>query len=333
MARTPPGFAVRQASSADNEALIKLELDSPVVLPGAEESCDRSPDFFACHRVQGIHRVMLAELRGRPVGFMAGLIQSPLIRGRARRLVYIQRARVHPDYQGLGIAWALANVLFAWSRTHGAEGPFYLIAPGNQRSVAFGGRAGRRWPVDVRLLGFDASGTRVSQAQKVAPDRLGDVVDLVNRTHAGEDFFEQLTVESLGERLSRDDSYRIEHLYGVMDGGQLAAVAGLWDKGAIAEQIRVDRATGLESRSRSTMVVDWGWSPGCENAFAGLLRFLAGESLALGRSSLTICEPRSGMVPDPGLPRRETGFSLYTPTIDPPTASALKGLFTDLLSL
>jgi len=39
------------------------------------------------------------------------------------------------------------------------------------------------------------------------------------------------------------------------------------------------------------------------------------------------------MVPDPGLGRHETNLSLYTPTIEPPDASAIKGLFPDLLTL
>jgi hypothetical protein len=302
-------------------------------MEGAEETSDRSPDFFACHRVQGIHRVVLAELRRRLVGSMAGTIQSPVVRGRPRRLVYVQRGRIHPDYQRQGIAWKIATDLFAWSQAYGARGMYYLIAPDNQRSVAFGGRAGREWPVHVRLLGFDVSGAGGPQAQRLDRGQMDAVVELVNRTHAGDDFFEPLTTDSLAERLSRDRQYGVGNLFGVVDGEQLVAVAGLWDKGAFVEHIRIDRVTGLESRSRSALVVDWGWAPGHESSFAGLLRSLAHEAGALGRSTLTICEPAPGKVPDPGLRCHETNLSLYTPTIEPPDAGAIKGLFPDLLIL
>ena len=156
-AKTSSRLIVREATPDDNDALIKLELRSPLVVGDTEEYYHRSPDFFACHRVQSDHRAVLAELDGGIVGVMAGVIQSQQIQGRARRLVYIQRARVAPEHQGKGVAWILANDLFAWSRKHHAEGPYYLIAPGNERSIAFGGRAGRRWPVGLRLTAFDVS--------------------------------------------------------------------------------------------------------------------------------------------------------------------------------
>jgi len=331
--KKPPSLLVREACRADNDALIDLELRSPLVVAGAEESYDRSPDFFACHRLQGDHRVVLAEMDGRPVGVMAGVIQSPVIQGRARRLLYIQRARVHRDYQGRGVAWVLASDLFTWSRQFGAEGPYYLIAPGNERSVAFGGRAGRRWPVDLRLLAFDVSGIEGARPRKVSMDQLGAVVEFVNSTHTGEDFFGPLTLGSLRERLSRDSQYGIENLYGVVEGGRLAAVSGLWDKGATTEEIRVDRATGSETRSRSTVVVDWGWAPGGESAFARLLRSLGVASRALGRQAMMICEPSPGMVPDSGLHRHEISLNLYTPTIDPPAEGSVSGLCADLLTL
>lgn len=329
----PTEFRIRGASSRDNDALIDLELRSPLVVGNTHEYYDRSPDFFACHRLQGEHRVVLAEVNGRPVGVMAGVIQRPLIQGQARCLVYIQRARIDPEFQGKKVAWNLANELFRWSHKRGAEGPYYLIAPGNERSVAFGGRAGRRWPLHVTLLGFDVSEARPAQSQAMQEAQLPDVVGLVNATHAGEDFFEPLTLESLHERLGRDPRYGPGQLRGITDGGMLIAVAGLWDKGATTEQIHVDLATGTETRSRSAVVTDWGWRPGYEAAFAELLRGLAAEARLGVRSTIAVCEPSPGRIPDLGLPRETTQVSLYTPSFDPPEAGAIGGIYVDLLTL
>lgn len=330
-ARATQGVLIREATQADNSALIALELRSPVVVGGTEDTFDRSPDFFACQRVQGEHRFVLAEIGGVVVGGMAGVLQSPVIQGQAHRLVYIQRARVDPEHQGKGVAWLLANDLFAWSARRGAEGPYYLIAPSNQRSIAFGGRAGRRWPLDLRLASFDVTDADGPAPPQLAAGRLDEAAALINATHNAEEFFEPLAAASLSERLSRDTSYSRRNVFQWVVAGQLVAVAGLWDKGAATEAIERDVATGVIRRSRGTAVVDWGWAPGHEGAFANLLRGLASISREIGRNTMTVCEPRPDTATDIGLARHEVALSVYTPTLDPPPASAVRGVFADLL--
>jgi ribosomal protein S18 acetylase RimI-like enzyme len=330
---TPPALTVREATVEDNGSLIALELQSPLRIGDIEETFDRSPDFFACHRVQGDYRIVLGELAGRVVGVMAGVIHGPVIQGRPHRLVYIQQARIHPDFHGRRVAWLLARDLFAWAGERGAEGPYYLIAPENKPSLSFVERGGGRWPADVTLRELDVSEVPGGRAQRIPEERLGEAVGLVNTTHAGEDFFEPLTLESLATRLNRDGQYSINNLYGIFEDGTLAAVGGLWDKGATTEQIHVDRTTGVTARSRGAAVVDWGWAAGRREAFTELLRCLASEARALGRSTLTICEPSPGALPDPGLPARRLAVSLFTPALQPPPAESIRGLHVDMLYL
>ncbi|MBI2913444.1 MAG: GNAT family N-acetyltransferase [Chloroflexi bacterium] len=328
----PPGLNVRQATVADNDALIALELESPLLMGDMEETFDRSPDSLACHRLQGECRLVLGELEGRAVGVMAGVIQEPVIQGRPHRLVYIHRARVHRDFHHRGVAWAMARDLFSWAGERGAEGPYYLIAPQNSPSLAFVERGGGRWPVEVALLEFDVSQAPGGRPEPIAEEQLGEVVRLLNKTHAGEDFFEPLTLESLAARLNRDRQYSIDNLRGIFEGGALVAVGGLWDKGATTERIHVERTTGVTTRSRGAAVVDWGWAPGRGEAFVELLRGLAAEARALGRSTLTICEPSPGAIPDPGLLHRRSTASLFTPSMQPPPAGSIRGLYYDTLS-
>lgn len=326
----PPGLIVREAAAEDNDSLIALELESPLRIGQGEESFDRSPDFFASHRLQGDHRIVLAEIKGRMVGVMAGAVHTPLIQGQPHRLVYIHRARVHPASHHQGVAWALANSLFAWAAERGAEGPYYLIAPENKPSIDFVQRGGGRWPVDVTLLALDVADARGKPAEAVPETRLEEAVKLVNTTHAGEDFFEPLTEESLSNRLNRDRQYSIDNLRGISEGGKLVAVAGLWDEGATKARIHVER-TGVTARSRDAAVVDWGWAPGGREAFAELLRGLAAQARALGRSTLSICEPSPAALPDPQLPGRRSTASLFSPTIQAPPAESVRGLYFDML--
>jgi hypothetical protein len=95
----------------------------------------------------------------------------------------------------------------------------------------------------------------------------------------------------------------------------------------------VDARTGKETRSRSASVADWGWAPGHEEAFAGVLRSFAAQARALGRNGLTICEPSAGALPEIGLPAQVTGVSLFTPSFDPPEARAIRGIYVDLLTV
>ncbi len=332
-ARAPAGLVVREAIEQDNESLIALELECPLVIGDAEERFDRSPDFFACHRQQGEYRVVLAELEGRLGGAMAGVIQNPVIQGRAHRLAYIQQARVHPDFHGRRLAWNMANDLFAWAGRLGAEGPYYLIAPENRPSLTFVERGGGRWPTGVTILEFDVSDADGGRAAKVHEEHLPEAVGLVNTTLASADFFEPLTVESLAARLGRDSLYSIDNLYGVFEGGSLVAVGGLWDKGATTERIHTEQTTGVTTRSRGAAVADWGWAPDHSEAFGELLRSLAAEARALGRSTLAICEPSPGALPDLGLPSRRSTAALFTPTIEPPAVESLQGLYVDMLYL
>jgi GNAT superfamily N-acetyltransferase len=330
-AALPQGLAVREATASDNDSLIALELESPLDTALGEETYDRSPDFFACHRHKPDYRVVIAEWDGRAVGVMTGVIHEPLIQGKPRKLMYVQQARVHRAYHGRRVAWALANDLFAWAGSRGAEGPYYLIAPDNKPSLAFVERGGGRWPTDVTLISFEASGAEAAPPPNVGAEHVDNVVGLINATHAGEDFFEPLTAASLAARLGKDKNYRIADIHGIFEDGTLLAVAGLWDKGATTERRHRDRATGVLTRSRSAYVVDWGWAPGREDAFAALLRGLAATVRRLDRSGLMICEPSQGKVPEPGIPAHRSAVALFTPSLAPPDPGSIHGLCVDML--
>lgn len=323
---------VREATPADNAAIIDLELNTPLVIGDVAETFDRRPDAFACCRLHDRCHIVVAELEGRIVGLMAGVMIEPMIAGRERCLVYIHRARVDQAARHRRVAWTLSNYLFAWSAQYGSEGPCYMIAPENAPSMAFVERGGGRWPADVVSLHIDTSQANAGSGEPIGEEHLDRVVALVNATHEGQDFFEPLTPASLRARLHRDSQYSITDLHGAFEGGELVAVAGLLDKGAHSERIDTNTATGEVVRSRRAAVVDWGFAPGHEPAFARLLERLAAEAHRLGRGELSICEPFPGAVPV-GLPHIRSVISLFTPSLKPPEAEALRGLYFDPLNL
>ncbi len=331
--RDPPGLTVREARPEDNAALIALELASPLVLGAERAVYDRSPDFFARHRLQGEHRVVVAELDSEIVGVAAAALHTPLVERLPHRLAYISHARVRADAQRRGVAGAFSAALLAWAKEHGAEGAYWFIAPANEGSIAFGGRGGGRWPADVTFRRIDVARADAAPAPKLAPARIEEAVALINATHEGQDLFEPLTAASMAARLRNDPAqYGIEHLRGTVAGGRLVAVAGLWDAGACVQEIRTDTRTGEVTRSRAASVLDWGWAPGEEAAFRDLLATLAAEARLLGRTALMLSEPAPGALPGIALPSSAFALSLFTPTLRPP-ASSPRGVFVDLVYL
>jgi GNAT superfamily N-acetyltransferase len=154
---------VRTASLEDNDELIALELETPLLIGDVEEFFNRSPDTFAYCAPHPGCRLVVAKLDGRTVGMLAGLVHSPLIQGKQHRLVYIHRGRVLPEFHHRGVGWALSAELFAWAA--GAEHRSVLRHRARKRSIAFGGRAGgvgrsmsRSW---VRRLDADGAAGEV----------------------------------------------------------------------------------------------------------------------------------------------------------------------------
>jgi len=323
-------ITVRTATPADNAAIIALELRSALVLGEAEEVFDRSPDAFACCRVQHGCRVIVGELEGRVVGLLAGVMFRPMLSGTARSLVYIHRARVDPEYQGRGVGMALSTELFRWCAENGGEGPCYAIAPGNTPSLTFVERGGGRWPRDLSLVEIDVTDAPRVEARRLLEEHWPTAVDLINTTHIDEDFFEPLTVDMLRARVTRDAAYTADSLRGVFDGETLVAVGGVIDKGRYTERIRIDGATREEKRTRSAAVVDWGYALGRDAAFARLTACLAADAHAGGRKSLTICEPRPGAI-TPTLPHRRSAIALFTPSLG--ATESVDGLYFDPLNL
>lgn len=321
-----PEVTVREAASADSDALIALELACPLEMGDVSETYDRSPDFFACHRHKDEWRVVVGEVDGRVAGVMTGVIQAPHIRGERRKIMYVQQARVLPEFHGRKVAWLMANDLFAWAWKRDAAGPYYLISPKNAPSIAFVERGGGRWPRDVAIISFDPASAPQTRPEPLEAERLQEAMGLINSTHAGEDFFEPLTAETLAARA------RWAPLFGVVGGGRLVAVAGLWDRGAATARVQRDQA-GAETRFREATVTDWGLATGHEDAFVSLLVSLASAARELDRDSLTVCEPYPGALPTTTLSSRASAIALFTPGLEPPGRSDIKGIFIDMLYL
>lgn len=318
-------FSIREATAADNEALLELERSSPLDLEDAEVILDRSPDYFACLSLQEDARVVVADEGGRLVGVCGAARHCVPLLGRPRALLYIQKGRVRPEYQRRRISslliWAL---LESWRmRRTPFDSAYWLVSADNSNSLAAVQRSGvPLWPKEAHLVDVDTEAGRRTEvpAVRLGPDRAREVVALLNRTHAGKELFAPYTEERLQARLGRIPEYGWQNWWGIEGrAGRLVAVAGLLDLGRWWRMKRRLKASGEETTSSAAGVFDFGYADGGEQQMADLLYDLLGVAASWGRDHLSIClDPEEGLYPLlPAAARAGVVFRFLAPGIVP----------------
>ena len=138
-------FAIREATSADHAAILRLNLESEHLLsPMDAQHLARLDQEAAYHRV--------IESDGEVIAFLLAFREhadydSPNYRwfdARYERFLYIDRIAVSASQQGRQLGRALYTDLFAFAREHGIDTiacEFYLV-PLNEASNAFHARLG-----------------------------------------------------------------------------------------------------------------------------------------------------------------------------------------------
>jgi len=331
------GFSIREATAADNGALLELERSSPLDLGDAELVLDRSPDYFACLSLQEDARVMVAEEGGRLVGVCSAARHCIPLLGKSRALLYIQKGRVLPEFQRRRISsvliWALME---SWrTRRMPFDSAYWLIAADNRTSLAAVQRSGvPLWPKKVHLVDVDTETGRRPEvpAVRIEPDRAQEVVALLNRTHAGKELFAPYSEERLQARLGRIPEYGWQNWWGIEGrAGRLVAVAGLLDLGRWWRIKRRLKASGEETTSSAAGVFDFGYAEGGEQQLVELLYDLLGVAASWGRDQLSIClDPEDGLYPFlPGGARASVIMRFLAAGIPVPSASEMGPIYLD----
>ncbi len=283
-------IVIREATAADNDALVDLERRSPVLLGKSRLVVDRSPNFFARRELQEQARVLVAERDGRLAGVMAVAWYQTLVGGEPVQAVYVHHGRVAVEHQRSGVGTALWRALLE-PLLPTANLVYWYVLPENQVSLNLMLRVSRRqWPISPAWQRFplEASAPAGAALSPARPAQIGELCDLINRTHAGRDLFMPYTEERLAARLSRSAAYVWPQLFVRERAGRLVAAAGLWDLGATYQSIRIDEA-GRQTAARPAVVLDYGFAEGQEGEMAALLDALGrwARSQGLGPSGST----------------------------------------------
>jgi GNAT superfamily N-acetyltransferase len=330
-------FSIREATAADNEALLELERNSPLDLGEVELSMDRSPHYFASLALQDDARVMLAEEGGRLVGVCAAAWHRAPLLGEPRALLYVQKGRVRPEFHRRRISsvlvWAL---LESWpARGKPFDSAYWLVSADNEASLTAVERGGLHpWPKEIHLVDLDTEAGPQGEiaAVRLGPDRAQEVVALLNRTHAGKELFAPYSEERLQGRLGRIPEYGWQNWWGIEERtGRLVAVAGLLDLGRWWRMTRRVKASGEETTSSGAAVFDFGYADGGERQMVELLYHLLGVAASWGRDHLSIClDPEDSLYPLlPAAARVGADFRFFASGIAVPSAREIRRFYLD----
>lgn len=325
-ATTAPDISivVRPATTADASALAEIERRSPMVSGDLRVTIDRGDDYFASARLMEASDVVMAEVDGEPAAVHCAAFHHIRLAGDVIKVCYVHHLRVAAHHQGKGLFGRLKR--FAVPRYPAdLAGSYAWVARGNSRSRGLAPDI-TPWNVDVVRARFDtqaAAGPAVGRPATAAD--AGQIVDLVNTSHAHEDFFVPYTVESLTARLDRaPELYSWDNLW-LTD----AAVLGVWAAGRSIQVIT--QTPDATTVNREAVVLDYGVAAGAEDDLRKLTRAWCSRAADEGLDSLAaFTSPRSpnwSVAAD--LPHTSRHFDLIATRLDEPSGISGSGVHVD----
>ena len=298
---------MREASMSDNEAFCDLWANAPEKIGDFEVTTLRGPNGFAQFHLQenvNLHVITAGNVIVASCGWAR---HNVLVAGQRVSLRYGQALRVHKDYRRQGFGDAVRSFDGGMNSAGPSLAQYDYMRAGNFAVVGWWEKYNPDFFDDVPKQKDEVPGIPVEvhqlPARSKAPGggmvrsgRRGDVprcVELVNRTHEGQDLFRPYSVELLEDKL--DEGYWGERapwfpavycwddFFVLESSGRVVACAGLWDRGRDQRDRFRHRETGEEQLISDAALVDWGFEEGAEAAMTELLDHLQSRAHRLGR--------------------------------------------------
>ncbi len=317
-------IVVRPATEDDAAALAEIERRSPMVSGDVRVTVDRGEDYFASARLMEASDVVLAEVDGEPAAVHCAAFHHVRLAGEIVRVCYVHHLRVSAQHQGMGLFGRLKQVA-APRYPADLAGSYAWVARGNSRSRGLAPDIAP-WDVEVARMRFDTRAAAGPAYGRPATEAdAGHIVDLLNGSHAAEEFFVPYTVESLTARLERaPELYGWENLW-LTDG----AVLGVWPAGR-GIQVITESPAGT-TVNRDAVVLDYGVAAGAEADLLALTRAWCSRAADEGLDSLAAftspAAPNWSLRGE--LAHGTQSFDLIVSRLDEPSGLAASGLHVD----
>jgi len=219
---------IREAVQDDNQQLIELQRKCPM---GSDLllQLDSSPDFFNRSRGYRDWHLLVAEEDGKILGAAGYAVQNKPIGGETYSMVYEYGFMVDPEARRKGIASSLQREIE--ERTADADYMHLNITEDNAASHSFFTGNGFQ-PVKrcspIMVMAYKEHQVEELKIRKMRDGDIPVVVELLNETYEGYDFYEPFTEESFREHYGRLPFYSLSDIY-MVEQDTVLAVAGVWD--------------------------------------------------------------------------------------------------------
>jgi predicted N-acetyltransferase YhbS len=122
---------IREATDADNEALLALTRATPM---GGRIALriDREPDFFALLRARGEAVIYVATHAQEVIGCLSAAMHTSYVRGTLEKIAHVGDMKVHPAFRGRRVTLRLIAALQIRLQAEGVDVCFSLVADGNK---------------------------------------------------------------------------------------------------------------------------------------------------------------------------------------------------------
>lgn len=299
----------RQLTPADDEAFRALWANAPEAIGEWDVTVERGANAFAQFELQ--ERPVLNGLFDGTtmVACVSFAIRRTVVGGQEIIVHYGQAMRVHNEHRGRQYAHWVRSLPWAIGIGRPTHLQYDFIRSGNMAMESWNRKFMPKVEsvpvrndevpgIPVQVFQYPAAGnTRETVGvRKARLDDLERCVELINRAHIGRDLFRPYTRASISDRLDAglandlhsliSRPYSLDDFYVLERKGEIAACAGLWDRGRDQWERWRHRENGDERLIGVTALLDFGVAAGREETLAALIQHLIAITRDLGRDYL-----------------------------------------------
>ena len=316
------GVLIREAREPEGPLLADLERRSPLRAGHVSLTYDRGDDFFAFARLMEEAVNFVAEEDGQIVGLHCGTLHTAVVGGKSYQAMLIHHTRVPAEHRGKGLFSLLNGKVFETYQGR-RDAAYAYVAVDNTVANRLSGPGSWSFPALRGLLRCESlAGSTVGRPARPADAQR--IVDILNGCHEREEMYVPYSVESFTARVERaPELYSWDQIW-LTD----QAVVGVWPAG-----LRVVREENeqREETVRAT-TLDYGFLPGAEEEFEGLVRSWCGRLVERGTSELAVLtsegSPSYGVVKRLASRMEAFDFRMEAPE---PEGAAGRGLYVDAI--
>jgi len=245
-------IAIREATKADNDALLRLTRATPM---GGRIALriDREPDFFALLRARGDAIVYVATHQEEVIGCLSAAIHLSYVGGTLEKIAHVGDMKVHPSFRGRRVTLRLIAALQARLQSESVDVCFSLVADGNKPVMTIAeGKHGT--PAQVQLGRFfveeliPSPFRRKSRKYLIEPAReqdLPEIAAILDEHSRKRNFSPPVRVDDLLRFMDRNGEESFRSMLVAREAGRVVATLTVEDTRTLRQNVLIGLPVSL----------------------------------------------------------------------------------------